>query len=307
MLTFWCIKVFTLNINIIMMKVCSKTLIDEVAAYKEQVETSTIELDNINDELARSVETQSCLRRCVDELTVLAETERIKRDRDELELRTTLDQLTAELAEVQQDMVRLQSVEAEISVKLMHRESAQDELDEVMRADNARLQAQLGKSAIVHAALHSKIYDLEKELSERTEAVPLQQEQCQAGFGSEAIDETSSTSLILYQCNLSRSSDEQVASFPDLGRGDDQLIPCLLSSTKRNTVAEDVQLSCSQSTNDDSQPSCSELNDVDHHRSTSNVVQDRVKTASEQSTDELRSRRLAELIKQYESKHDDDF
>lgn len=290
-----------------MWQVCSKTLIDEVDAYKEQVETATIELENTKNQLARSAEMQACLRECVDELTVLSKTERIKRDQDELELRTTVDRLKAELVEVQQDMNRLQSVEAEISIKLTHRESAQDELDEMVRTENARLQAQLGKSAIVEAALQSKVYDLELELSKRTEASKMQQDTCQANFDSESIG-GSSMSSILYQCNLSRTSDDQVANFPNLGRGDDQLMPCMLSSTKSCAVAEDFQLSCSQSTNDNCQPSCLELNNDDHRSpcSTSTAEPNSVETPSESSLDELNNRRLAELIKKYESKHDDD-
>lgn len=191
-----------------MLQVCSKTLIDEVGAYKERVENATIELDNLKDQLTRSVEKQVCLKECVDELTALSKTERMKRDQDELELRTTVDRLTAELVEMQQEMSRLQAVEADISVKLMHRESEQGELDEVVRSDNARLQAQLGKSAIEEAALQSKLYDLELELSKRTEASKMQQEPYQVSFDSESID-GSSTSLIMYQCNLSRTSDDR--------------------------------------------------------------------------------------------------
>jgi len=290
-----------------MLQVCSKTLIDEVGAYKERVENATIELDNLKDQLTRSVEKQVCLKECVDELTALSKTERMKRDQDELELRTTVDRLTAELVEMQQEMSRLQAVEADISVKLMHRESEQGELDEVVRSDNARLQAQLGKSAIEEAALQSKLYDLELELSKRTEASKMQQEPYQVSFDSESID-GSSTSLIMYQCNLSRTSDDQVACFPDLGRGDDQLIPCLLSSTKSCAVAENAQLPCSQSTNDVCQPSCLDSTNDDHQPScsTSTAVQGSAETASEPSQDELNNRRLAELIKQYASQDDDD-
>lgn len=284
MLILWCFTVFAINTNIIMLQVCSKKLIDEVGAYKKQFEMATIELKDTINQLAKSMKTQACLRRCVNELTVLAETERMKRDREELELRTTVDRLTAELVEVQQEIGRLQSIEAEISVKLIHRESAQDELDEKVRADNARLQAELGKSAIVEAELHLKIYDLEKELSKRTEAAPYQQEQCRAGVGSESMDK-STTSLILYQCDLSQSIDNQVAGFPNLGHGDDQSTQCLFSSTKNYVVVENAQPPCSTST----------------------AVQDSAETAFEPSPEELRNRRLAELIKQYESKHDDDF
>lgn len=290
-----------------MLQVCSKTLIDEVGAYKEQVETATIELENLKDQLAKSAEMQVCFRKCVDELTVLSKTERMKRDQDELELQTTVDRLTAELVEVQQEKNRLQSVEAEISVKLTHRESAQNELDEMVRTENARLQAQLGKSAIVEAALQSKVYDLELELSKRTEASKMQQDTRPVIFDSDSIS-GSSMSSILYQCNLSRTSDDQVANFPELGRGDDQLMPCLLSSTKSCAVVEDFQLSCSQSTNDDCQPSCLELSNDDHRPScsTSTAEPDSADTAFEPSLDELKNRRLTELIKQYESKHDDD-
>jgi len=304
-----------------MLQVCSKTLIDEVGAYKEQVEKATIELGNLKDQLTRSEEKQVVLRECVNELTVLSKTERMKRDQDELELRTTVDRLTAELVEVQQEMDRLQSVEAEISVKLMHRESEQDDLDEAVRSENARLQARLGKSAIIEAAMQSKIYDLELELSKRTEASKMQQEPYQISFDSETID-GSSTSSIMYQCTLSRTSDDQAASFPDLGRGDDQLIPCLLSSTKSCVVAEDnsAQLSCSKSTNYDCQPSCLDSTNDDHkpsgldsanddHQpscSTLTAVQGSAQTASEPSLDELKNRQLAEIIKKYVRRHDDD-
>ncbi|CAI6356995.1 unnamed protein product [Macrosiphum euphorbiae] len=312
------------------LEVCSKTLIDEVGAYKEQVEKATIELGNLKDQLTRSVEKQVVLRECVNELTVLSKTERMKRDQDELELRTTVDRLTAELVEVQQEMDRLQSVEAEISVKLMHRESEQDDLDEAVRSENARLQAQLGKSAILEASMQSKIYDLELELSKRREASKMQQEPYQISFDSETID-GSSTSSIMYQCTLSRTSDDQVASFPDLGRGDDQLIPCLLSSTKSCVVAEDAQLSCSKSTNYDCQPSCLDSANDEHqpscldstnddHKSsgldsanddhqpscsTLTAVKGSAQTASEPSLDELKNRQLAEIIKKYVRRHDD--
>jgi len=291
-----------------LLQVCSKTLIDEVGAYKKQVQTATIELNNLKDQLARSVEKQACLKECVNELTVLSKTERMKRDQEEQELRTTVDRLTAELVEVQQEMNRLQSVEAEISVKLMHHESAQNERDEAVRSENARLQAQLGKSAIVEAALQSKVYDLELELAKRKEASKMQLEVYQVSFDSESID-GSSTSSIIFQCNLSRTSDDQVPSFPDLGRGDDQLIPCLLSSTTKScAITENAQLSCSQSTNNDCRPLCLEMAKDDHQPSCSTMTAEpgSAETASEPSMDELKNRRLAELIKQYESKHEDD-
>ncbi|KAL5241797.1 hypothetical protein ACI65C_009207 [Semiaphis heraclei] len=301
------------------LEACSRRLVDDVMSYKQQVEKTKTELDDINEQLAKSAETQVCLRRGVDELTVLAERERMKRDRDELELRTTVDQLTAELDEVQQEMARLQSVEVKMSVKLMNRESAQDELDEVLRTENARLHAQLGRNALVEAALQSKVHDLELELTKVTGVAQLEQGQCQDGFGSESID-SSSTSMILDHCNLSQMSNDQKSSFMDLGSGDDQLIPSLMSSTKSCAVKEDDQLSCSQSTIDDRQssyleltddyhrPSCLELTDDDHRPSSPRrtTVQDSAETVSEPSREELRNRRLAELIKQYGSKHDND-
>jgi len=298
-----------------MFQVCSGKLVDAVTDYKEQSKKAIFELDNVNEQLVKSAATQVCLRRCLDELTTLAEKERMKRDRDELELQTTIDQLTAELVEVQQEIVRLQSVEAEMSAKLMHRESAQEELDELVRKDNAWLQEQLGRSALVEATLQSKVYDLELELTKRTGVVQIQQEQCQDSFGSETID-SSSTSTVLDQCNLSQTSDDQKyldsfcqkSSFMDLARGDDQLIPSFFSSKKYSDI-EDVQLSCSESTcNDDRQPSSLELTDDDHRPSSParTAVQDSTKTVSKQSSEELRKIRLTKLIKQYESKHDDD-
>lgn len=312
-------KYLATNITNLMFQACSRRLVDDVMSYKQQVEKTKTELDDINEQLAKSAETQVCLRRGVDELTVLAERERMKRDRDELELRTTVDQLTAELDEVQQEMARLQSVEVKMSVKLMNRESAQDELDEVLRTENARLHAQLGRNALVEAALQSKVHDLELELTKVTGVAQLEQGQCQDGFGSESID-SSSTSMILDQCNLSQMSNDQKSSFMDLGSGDDQLIPSLMSSTKSCAVKEDDQLSCSQSTIDDRQssyleltddyhrPSCLELTDDDHRPSSPRrtTVQDSAETVSEPSREELRNRRLAELIKQYGSKHDND-
>jgi len=282
--------------------------VDDVMFFKQQVEKTRTELDNINEQLAKSAETQVCLRRCVNELTVLAEQERMKRDRDELELRTTVDQLTAELVEVQQEMAQLQSDEAKMSVKLMHRKSAEDDLDEVLRTENARLQAQLGRSALVEAALQSKVHDLEMELTKLTGVAQIEQGQCQDGFDSDTID-SSSLSMILDQCDLSQLSHDQKASCLDLGSGDDQLVPSLLSSTKICAVKEDDQLSCSQMTIDDRQPSyCLESTDDDHRplSPTRTAVQDSAETVSEPSKEELRNRRLAELIKQYGSKNDND-
>jgi len=238
---------------------------------------------------------------------VLAEQERMKRDRDELELRTTVDQLTAELVEVQEEMAGLQSAEAEISVKYMHQKSAQDKLDEVLRTENARLQAQLGRSVLVEAALQSKVHDLELKFTKLAGVAQIKQGQCQDDFRSEVTD-SSSTSMLQDQCNLYQTSHDQKASSLDLGSGDDQFMSSLFSSTKSCTVGEDDQLFCSQSTINDSQPSCLELTDSDYQPSSPmrTVVPDSTETASEPSPEELRNRRLAELIKQYESKPDND-
>ncbi|XP_026819541.1 paramyosin-like [Rhopalosiphum maidis] len=290
-------------------EMCTKKLIEKVTEYKEQVEKISIELDNVNDQLANSAKTEEVLLRCLDNLTVLAETERMRRDREESELRKTVNQLTAELDKVQQEKDRLRSVEAKISVEMMHHESAQDE---AMRTENAQLQAKLGTSGIVVATLQSRIFDLEKELAELTDVGHVQQEQSQiSGFGGELIDGGSSTSMILYQCNLSRTGDEHVASFLDLGRGDDQSIPCLLSIKSSGTAAEDVRLSCSQSTDDDRQPSYySESPNDDHQPSYSESPNDdrqpSTDTASEPSSlVKLKNRRLADIIKKYESKHEE--
>jgi len=233
-----------------------------------------LELDDIGDQLAKSAKMEECLRRCVDNLTVLAETERMRRDRDEQELRTTVDRLTAELDEVRQDLDQMRSVEAEISMEMMRRESAQDERDEALRTDNARLQAELGAGGIVEAALQSKVFKLELELTIRTDAVQVQQEQFPAGSGGGSAD-GSSMSTMLYQCNLSRTSDDQVACSSDLGRGDDQSIPSLLLAKDIAVAAdaEDDRLPCAQSI-DDCRLLCSpSITDV----------QDNVETASEPS------------------------
>ncbi|XP_025207238.1 paramyosin-like [Melanaphis sacchari] len=288
------------------MEMCTKKLIEEVSAYKEQIEKTSIELDDINNQLAKSAKMEDCLKRCVDNLTVLAEAERMRRDREESELRKTVNQLTAKLDEVQQEKDRLRSVEAKISVEMMHHESAQNE---ALRTENARLQAKLGASGIVVATLQSRVFDLEKELAEQTDAEHMQQEQSQVpGFGGELIDGGSSTSLILYQCNLSRAGDEKVASFSDLGRGDDQTIPCLLSIKSSGTTAEDIQPSNPQLTNDDHQPSYLDSTDEDRQLSysLSSTMEDCcTETTSEPSQAKLKNNRLDYLIQKYESKHED--
>ncbi|CAH1736707.1 plasminogen-binding group A streptococcal M-like protein PAM isoform X2 [Aphis gossypii] len=278
------------------MEMCTKKLIDEVSAYKEQVEKMSRELDDVNDQLAQSALTEDCLKRGLDNLTVLAEAERMRRDRDETELRKTVNQLMAELDKVQQEKDKLRSVEAKYSVEMMHNESAQDE---ALRTENARLQAKLGASGIVVATLQSKVFDLEKELAKQTSVMHVQQEQSQAPVL--VIEGGSSTSLMLYQCNL--SGDEHGASFLDLGRGDDQSTSCLLSIKYSGcTAAEDMTQSSSQSTNDDSrQPSCS------LSCSQSSTVQEECssETTAEPSLAEFRLNRLSYIIKKYESKHED--
>lgn len=288
---------------------CTKKLIDEVSAYKEQVEKMSIELDDVNDQLAQSAKTEDCLKRALDNLTVLAEAERMRRDRDETELRKTVNQLMAELDKVQQEKDRLRSVETKISIEMMHNESAQDE---ALRTENARLQAELGASGIVVATLQSKVFDLEKELAKRTSVMHVQQEQSQAPvLVDRVIDGGSSTSLMLYQCNLSQTGDEHVASFLDLGRGDDQSIPCLLSIKSSGcTPAEDMTQSTSQSTNDDRQPSNSESADDDQQPSCSllSTVQEEScssETTAEPSLLEFRHNRLSYIINKYGSKHED--
>lgn len=291
---------------------CTKKLIDEVSAYKEHIEKMAIELDDVNDQLAQSVKTEECLQRGLDNLTVLAEAERMRRDRDEMELRQTVNQLMAELDKVQQEKDRLRSVETKISVEMMHNESEQDE---ALRTENARLQAELGASGIVVATLQSKVFDLEKELAKRTGVMHVQQEQSQAPIlGDRLIDGGSSTSLMLYQCNLSQTGEEHAASFLDLGRGDDQSIPCLLSIKSSGcTAAEDMTQSSSQSTNDDRQPSNSESTVDDRQPScslscslSSTVQEDcSAETTAEPSLAEFRQSRLSYIIKKYESKHED--
>ncbi|XP_050063932.1 M protein, serotype 6-like [Aphis gossypii] len=294
------------------MEMCTKKLIDQVSAYKEQVERMSIELDDVNDQLAQSALTEDCLKRALDNLTVLAEAERMRRDRDETELRKTVNQLMAELDKVQQEKDKLRSVEAKYSVEMMHNESAQDE---ALRTENARLQAKLGTSGIVVATLQSKVFDLEKELAKRTSVMHVQQEQSQSPVLDviRAMEGGSSTSLMLYQCNLSQTGDEHGASFLDLGRGDDQSIPCLLSIKSSGcTAAEDMTQSSSQSTNDDRQPSNSESTDDDRQPcslscSQSSTVQEECssETTAEPSLAEFRLNRLSYIIKKYESKHED--
>jgi len=215
----------------------------------------------------------------------------------------------AELDKVQQEKDKLRSVETKYSVEMMHNESAQDE---ALRTENARLQAELGASGIVVATLQSKVFDLEKELAKRTSVMHVQQEQSQAPVLDviRAIEGGSSTSLMLYQCNLSQTGDEHGASFLDLGRGDDQSIPCLLSIKSSGcTAAEDMTQSSSQSTNDDRQPSNSESADDDRQPSCSlsSTVHEECssETTTEPSLAEFRQNRLSYIIKKYESKHED--
>ncbi|XP_050060712.1 uncharacterized protein LOC126551455 [Aphis gossypii] len=149
--------------------------------------------------------------------------------------------------------------------------------------------------------MQSNVFDLEKELAKRTSVMHVQQEQSQAPVL--VIEGGSSTSLMLYQCNLSQTGDEHGASFLDLGRGDDQSTSCLLSIKSSGcTAAEDMTQSSSQSTNDDSrQPSCL----LSCSQSSTAQEECSSETTAEPSLAEFRLNRLSYIIKKYESKHED--
>lgn len=260
-----------------LLQVCSNSFISKMSMYKEKVEKASVEMDEIGDQLEESAKMQSYLQPCVGQLTLLANSERIRRDSENLELQTTMNRLTAELDEVRRDMARLRSVMADKSVKLAELESASSERNAMLRAENARLEANLMTSGTVAALLQSEIFKLGARLAEQADAEhPRQQHQRDSFDGSR---DDSSTSLMLYQVSLSRADyDPVVVSCSDLGRGDDQSISCPLS-TKDSTVTAD----------DDRRLSCSK----------SNVVQDVAETTVERSTATQMESRLNDILKKY--------
>lgn len=143
-------------------QVCSNQLLAELKTFRDRVEEASGDLARARDRLAKASEREECLKRCADHLTVLAEADRARRDREETELRTMAERLSAELGDAQCDLDRSRAVMEEMSdVVAGHKPAPVTYCVERLREDNYRLHAELDASAAVEAELHAVVARLE--------------------------------------------------------------------------------------------------------------------------------------------------
>lgn len=156
------------NINLfafIYTQVCSNQLLAELKTFRERVEEASGDLARARDRLAKASEREKYLKRCADHLTVLAETDQTRRDREEAELRTMAERLSAELGDAQCDLDRSRAVVEDMSdVVAGHKPAPVTCSVGGLREDNYRLHAELDASAAVEAELRAVVARLETSI-----------------------------------------------------------------------------------------------------------------------------------------------
>ncbi|XP_026807995.1 uncharacterized protein LOC113550399 [Rhopalosiphum maidis] len=147
------------------LEVCSNKLLAELKRYRDQVEVASRDLAGAKDQLTKASEREEYLKRCAASLTVLAEADQTKRDREEMELRTMAKRLSAELGDAQCDLGRLRTVVEEMSDVVTGNKPAPITCSgEGLREDNYRLQAELKANLAEETALHARAAKLETAL-----------------------------------------------------------------------------------------------------------------------------------------------
>ncbi|XP_025192828.1 uncharacterized protein LOC112592882 [Melanaphis sacchari] len=153
------------SVATLQLEVCSNKLLDELKTYRDQAEAVSRQLAGAKDRLAKASETEEYLKRCTANLTVLAEADRTKRDREETELRTMAKRLTAELGDAQRDLDQSRAVVKEMSDVVAGRKPAPVTCSaKGLREDNDRLHAELKANFAVETALHARAAQLETAL-----------------------------------------------------------------------------------------------------------------------------------------------
>lgn len=143
-------------------QVCSTQLLAELKTFRERVEEASGDLVRARDRLVKASVREECLKRCADHLTVLAETDRTRRDHEETELRTMAERLSAELGDAQCDLGRSRAVVKEmLDVVAGHKPAPVTCSVSGLREDNYRLHAELDASAAVEAELRAVVARLE--------------------------------------------------------------------------------------------------------------------------------------------------
>lgn len=142
-------------------------MLDELSTHKTRLKNVEKELSSVKCQLNNSMDTESCLRQCVANLTELGDADRERRDKDLANLRGTVKRLEAELdakrepdkcnANVELVKSAISNLVAEVKNVNLNSKTCVDEL----RAENAALTAKL--SAYRAKALAAKTFSIDCE------------------------------------------------------------------------------------------------------------------------------------------------
>lgn len=132
-------------------------LMKELCMYKRSAEETYKELAVVNErlveiknELAKSVETETCLRKCVENLAALADAERSRHDQEKKKILNALNALMlAAKDDSQSDRLKL---------------DMQRQMNDRLVVENNRLENELKKLDEVNSSLNEKVIELEQRI-----------------------------------------------------------------------------------------------------------------------------------------------